>query len=117
MNFHPHIHTILLGGGLYHDNKWKDKGENFFLPIQVISKVFRAKYLDELKNYGLLCSPTKKKNLTLCRNILGYQKYLSKLRVMEMPEILEHLYGIKICMCNVYGGHLGKLQIRKPLRC
>ena len=49
MNFHPHIHTILLGGGLTPDNRWKDNGENFFLPIQVISKVFCGKYLEELK--------------------------------------------------------------------
>ena len=49
MNFHPHIHTILLGGGLTSDNQWKDKGESFFLPVQVISKVFRGKYLEELK--------------------------------------------------------------------
>ena len=47
--FHPHFHTILLGGGLTSDNQWKDKGENFFLPIQVISKVFRGKYLEKLK--------------------------------------------------------------------
>lgn len=49
MNFHPHIHTILLGGGLTTDNRWKDNGSNFFLPIRVISKVFRGKYLEELK--------------------------------------------------------------------
>ena len=50
MNFHPHIHTILLGGGLASNNQWKDNGENFFLPIRVISKMFRGKYLDELKS-------------------------------------------------------------------
>lgn len=38
MNFHPHIHAILLGGGLASNNQWKDNGENFFLPIRVISK-------------------------------------------------------------------------------
>ena len=232
MNFHPHIHTILLGGGLTTENRWKDNGNDFFLPIRVISKVFRGKYLEELKllwkeeklqfygssekyrnryvfqelldtchalewipyckktfngaqsvinylgkythriaisnyriismdektvtfsvkdyhnegkwkkltlsgtefirrflmhvppkrfvrirHYGLLCSRTKNKNLTLCRNLLGCQKYLSKLREMEMPEILEHLYGIKICVCKVCGGHLGKPQKRLPLRC
>ena len=42
MNFHPHIHTILLGGGLTSNNQWKDNGENFFLPIRIISKVFRG---------------------------------------------------------------------------
>lgn len=49
MNFHPHIHTILLGGGLTAKNEWKDNGTDFFLPIRVISKVFRGKYMDELK--------------------------------------------------------------------
>ncbi len=49
MNFHPHIHTILLGGGLTQKNEWKDNGTEFFLPIQIISKVFRGKYMEELK--------------------------------------------------------------------
>ena len=49
MNFHPHIHVILLGGGLTAKNQWRDKGEEFFLPVKVLSKLFRGKYLNELK--------------------------------------------------------------------
>ena len=49
MNFHPHIHVILLGGGLTAKNQWRDKGEEFFFPVKVLSKLFRGKYLDELK--------------------------------------------------------------------
>ena len=49
MNYHPHIHTILLGGGLTVEKKWKDNGDKFFLPIRVVSKVFKGKYLEELK--------------------------------------------------------------------
>lgn len=49
MNFHPHIHAIVLGGGLDSRNHWKDNGEDFFLPVKVISSVFRGKYLAELK--------------------------------------------------------------------
>ena len=64
----------------------------------------------------LLCSRTKSQKLTLCRNLLGCKKYLSKLRDMEMPEILEHLYGIKVCVCKACGGHLGKPQMRMPLQ-
>ena len=40
MNFHPHIHAIVLGGGLDVKNHWKDNGKDFFLPIKVISKTF-----------------------------------------------------------------------------
>ena len=50
MNFHPHIHAIVLGGGLDLKNQWKDNGTEFFLPIRVVSKVFRGKYLEMIKN-------------------------------------------------------------------
>ena len=70
-----------------------------------------------LYNYGLLCSRSKHKKLTLCRNLLGCKKYLSKLRDKEMPEILKQLYGINIYVCKSCGGHLGKPQLRIPQRC
>ena len=70
-----------------------------------------------IRHYGLLCSRSKHKKLTLCRNLLGCKKYLSKLRDKEMPEILKQLYGINIYVCKSYGGHLGKPQLRIPQRC
>ena len=231
MNYHPHIHVILLGGGLTAKNQWRDKGEEFFLPVKVLSKLFRGKYMSELKklyeekkllfhgssekyrnrytfkellnlcynkdwiphckktfngaqsvinylgkythriaisnhriirmdedtvtyfvkdyreegkwkeytisgtefirrflmhvppkrfvrirHYGLLCTRSKTKHLTLCRNLLGCKQYLSKLKNMETPQILEVLYGIKVTVCKCCGGHLGKPQQRMPLR-
>ena len=231
MNFHPHIHVILLGGGLTAENQWRDKGEEFFLPVKVLSKLFRGKYLDELKNlweerklqfhgssekyrnhydfkgllntcyekdwvphckktfngaqsvinylgkythriaisnhriirmdedtvtyyvkdyreegkwkeftisgvefirrflmhvppkrfvrirhYGLLCTRTKTRHLTLCRNLLGCKQYLSRLKDLDTPQMLETLYGIKVTVCKCCGGHLGKPRQRIPLR-
>lgn len=49
MNYHPHLHTIVLGGGLDSANKWKDKGKKFFLSVKVMSAVFKKHYLQELK--------------------------------------------------------------------
>ena len=49
MNFHPHIHSIVLGGGLDRENHWKGSRKTFFIPVKVISRVFRGKYLEELK--------------------------------------------------------------------
>ena len=48
MNFHPNIHAIVPCSGLDTKNHWKDNWEDFFLPIKVISKVFRGKYTAEL---------------------------------------------------------------------
>ena len=49
MNYHPHLHTIVLGGGLDSANTWKDKGKKFFFPVKVMSAVFKKYYLCELK--------------------------------------------------------------------
>ena len=232
MNYHPHIHVILLGGGLTAKNQWRDKGEKFFLPVEVLSKLFRGKYMAELKalyeekklqfhgssekyhtryafkellnicyekewvphckktfngaqsvinylgkythriaisnhriirmdentvtyhvkdykdegkwkeftisgiefirrflmhvppkrfvrirHYGLLCTRTKTRHLTLCRNLLGCKQYLSRLKDMDTPQMLETLYGIKVTVCKCCGGHLGKPHQRIPLRC
>src|SRR5699024_11272821 len=50
--------------------------------------------------YGLLCSRTKNKKLTLCRNLLGCKKYLSRIKDKEMPEVLELLYEIGRASCR-----------------
>jgi len=49
MNFHPHLHVIVLGGGLTKYHQWKDNGKKFFLPIYVIRAKFRGKFMFGLK--------------------------------------------------------------------
>ena len=49
MNFHPHIHTILLGGGLTSKNEWKTTVLRFSSYMGYL-KVFVERYKDELKN-------------------------------------------------------------------
>ena len=47
--YHPHLHVVVLGGGLDKYNRWKDNGSEFFLPLKVIGALFRGKYMQELK--------------------------------------------------------------------
>lgn len=49
--FHPHIHTIVLAGGLTKDKKWLCSSDKFFIPVKVLSKKFRGKFLHHLKQY------------------------------------------------------------------
>ena len=51
LHYHPHIHTVVLAGGLSKQNKWRNTSKNFFIPIKVLSKKFRGKYLYYLKQY------------------------------------------------------------------
>jgi len=47
---HPHIHCIVTGGGLSFDNKrWISCRKRFFLPVRVMSRLFRGKFLDYLR--------------------------------------------------------------------
>jgi Putative transposase/Transposase zinc-binding domain len=48
--FHPHIHSILAAGGLSPDHtRWISSSRRFFLPIKVLSRVFRGKFVAGLK--------------------------------------------------------------------
>ena len=221
MNFHPHIHAVVLGGGLDQGKHWKDNGEEFFLPIRVVSRLFRGKYLAELKqlwedgklefhgtaepyrnhyafkelldscygkewvpyckkpfdgaesvilylgkythriaisnyrikavtdstvtftakdyknqgqwkevtfsgeeflrrflmhvppkrfvrirHYGLLSSRNKRSKITLCRNLLGCKKYLSRLKDLDALAIIRLLYNKDVCKCSSCGGRI-----------
>ena len=221
MNFHPHIHAVVLGGGLDPKGHWKDNGEDFFLPIRVVSRLFRGMYLAELKHlwedgklefhgsaerfknhyafkelldscykkewipyckkpfdgaesdikylgkythriaisnyriksmtdrtvtftakdyknqgqwkeititgeefirrflmhvppkrfvrirhYGLLSSRNKNRKITLCRNLLGCKKYLSRLKDLDAPAIIQLLYNKDVCKCLSCGGRI-----------
>ena len=49
---HPHIHTVVTGGGLSRDGRsWKPSKKDFFLPVKVMSKLFRGKFIAYLKKF------------------------------------------------------------------
>jgi len=54
LNRHPHIHCVMPGGGLSPDHtRWISSDPRFFLPVKVLSRVFRDKFLDGLKQAHL----------------------------------------------------------------
>ncbi len=47
---HPHLHCLVTGGGLSLDGKrWLRSKKDFFIPVKVLSSLFRGKFLDGLK--------------------------------------------------------------------
>lgn len=47
---HPHLHCLVTGGGLSLDGKrWFRSKKDFFIPVKVLSCLFRGKFLDGLK--------------------------------------------------------------------
>jgi len=50
LQVHPHIHYIVPAGGLAFDgSRWIDSSHRFFLPVKALSKVFRGKFCEELR--------------------------------------------------------------------
>jgi len=47
---HPHVHFIVPGGGLSKNKtKWITCGENYLLPVKILSNVFRGKFLQMIE--------------------------------------------------------------------
>lgn len=66
--YHPHIHMIVPAGGLSDDQiEWISSTKRFFLPVKLISKVFR----------GILCrlleAAVSKNEIGLTDNVPGFQ--------------------------------------------
>ena len=83
LNYHPHIHTIVLGGGLDDKNHWKDKGDKFFLPVKVMSAVFKKHYLAELKKLHESDELAYTGSAEKLRNIYEFKSLLDKLYAMD----------------------------------
>jgi hypothetical protein len=78
---HPHIHCIVPGGGLSSIGKWVNSRKKFFIPVKVLSRKFRGKFLYYLKQL-------------YCQNKIefhGSQKFLSYDKDFE--KLLSTLYS------------------------
>jgi hypothetical protein len=50
LTHHPHVHGIVPGGGLAPDGlRWVACRPGFFLPVRVLSRLFRRRFLEELQ--------------------------------------------------------------------
>lgn len=50
LTHHPHVHGIVPGGGLTRDaDRWVGCRPGFFLPVRVLSRFFRRRFLEELQ--------------------------------------------------------------------
>ena len=68
---HPHVHCVIPAGGLSADHsRWVHPKYHFFLPVKVLSRVFRGKFVAGLKRLF------RQKKL----------RFLGKLKALEHPK-------------------------------
>jgi hypothetical protein len=111
---HPHLHCIVTGGGLSSDKtRWVSCRKGFFIPVRVMSALFRGKFLDLLKRCFQsddLVFPSSLSHLKLPGNfeIFRNQLYLKKWVVYCKPPfdgpkgVLQYLgrYTHRIAISN-----------------
>jgi hypothetical protein len=50
LQHHPHVHCVVAAGGLASDHdQWLSSRRSFFLPVKVLSRVFRGKFVAALR--------------------------------------------------------------------
>jgi hypothetical protein len=81
LTHHPHIHCIVPGGGLSPDGQWRPCRLGFFLPVRVLSRLFRRLFLeqlaarhDQLRFFG---------EIERLANPVDFNDYLKPLRQIE----------------------------------
>lgn len=108
MEFHPHIHSIVTGGGL-NNNKWVETKKEYLFKVQVLSSLFRAKFLSMLKSAELILP----KHLSHLKDKKKFNKFLEPLyqkswvTYIEPPKgspenVIEYIgrYAFRIAISN-----------------
>jgi len=87
MNYHPHIHACISGGGLTKANQFVEgKHKGYLFPVESMNERFRTKFLTSLKELW------NQNSLDLdndgCRRLRNSY---------EWKEFIDHLFGIDWC--------------------
>jgi hypothetical protein len=51
--YHPHLHCVVTGGGLTKIGRWNESRKKFLVPVKVLTKKFRGKFLALLQRQKL----------------------------------------------------------------
>ena len=55
LQYHPHLHLVVAGGGLSPDRQeWRASKAHFFVRVEPLSIIYRAKFRDAMQQAGLL---------------------------------------------------------------
>ncbi len=109
LSFHPHIHCIVSGGGITGDNSWRSATKNdwqFLFPVKAMSTVYRAKFLQALKQMidkGEVILPDNKDEKQLL-NLLYHKDWVvyAKAPFGGPQAVIEYLgrYTHKVAISN-----------------
>lgn len=102
LHHHPHLHAVCTGGGLATASPGRESGESakwrscrpgFFLPVRILSRVFRGKYLELLRqafDQGRLVFP---RHLAPLQNPSDFARFVASLHQRDWVVYAKRPFG------------------------
>ena len=118
MEFHPHIHSIVTGGGLK-NNHWVPCKKDYLFKVQVLGSLFKSKFLYYLKHvHSNLILDDKLKNMKAFNRFLEPLYNKTWITYIEPPKgkaenVIEYVgrYSFRVAISNeriknIENGHI-----------
>ena len=107
MEFHPHIHSIVTGGGLK-NNHWVPCKTNYLFKVQVLGSLFKGKFLSYLKHvHSSLNLDNELKNMKAFNRFLEPLYNKTWITYIEPPKgkaenVVEYVgrYSFRVAISN-----------------
>jgi predicted Zn-ribbon and HTH transcriptional regulator len=105
--YHPHVHCIVPGGGIDTLGKWRPSSQKFFLPVRVLSRLFRGKFLYHLAKAKLGFHD----DLEHLSDPFKWSGFLSKLYKQEWFVYCKAPFRDARCVVNYLGRYTHRIAI------
>jgi hypothetical protein len=113
LNYHPHIHCLVSGGGLGRRDEWKAVRKGYLLPIRVVKSLYRGKlqyWIKEALKQGILKIPS---HTSLSEWIRTHRETYQKQWSVRIQEEYEHGKGVALYLARyMKGGPIDPSRLR-----
>jgi hypothetical protein len=93
LTHHPHAHCVVPGGGLAPDGRWVGCKPNFFLPVRVLSRLYRRLFLQRLQTAFDKAELAFFGNLAHLAEPMVFAQHLRALRNVEWNVYAKRPFG------------------------
>lgn len=107
MMHHPHLHCVVPGGGLNSCGKWVNSRKQFFIPVKVLSRKFRGKFLCYLKQAKLALHGS----ISYLQNHCKFHNWISSLYQKEWIIYCKPPFNNAGCVIEYLGRYTHRVAI------
>ena len=111
LTHHPHAHCVVPGGALAADGRWVGCKPNFFLPVRVLSRLYRRLFLERLQTAFDKAELIFFGNLARLMEPAAFAQYLGPLRNVEWNVYAKRPFGGPLQVLEYLGRYTHRVAI------